>query len=67
MPQERYTLVRSYYKATEFGSRLATEEIGCKTLKEATDLASILTMEEKVMSYIFDHAANKRVTIDGHY
>ena len=67
MPKERYTLVRGYYKATEFGNRLTTEEIGCKTLKEATDLASILTMEEKVMSYIFDNAANKKLTIDGHY
>ena len=67
MQKERYTLVRSYYKVTALYTRLATEEIGCKTLKEATDLASILTMEEKVMSYIFDNVANKKLTIDGHY
>ena len=44
MPKERYTLVRAYYKATEFGNRLTTEEIDCKTKQEAVDLASILTM-----------------------
>ena len=67
MANERYTLVRGYYKVTEFGNRLTTEEIGCKTLKEAVDLASILTIEEKIMSYIFDNAAHKKLTIDGSY
>ena len=67
MAKERYTLVRAYYKATEFGNRLTTEEIDCKTKQEAVDLASILTMEEKTMSYIFDNASNKRMTIDGSY
>ena len=65
MAQLRYTLVRAYYEATPFGSRLTTESIDCKTRQEAVELGSILTQEEKFMSYIFDNVANKRLTLKG--
>ena len=62
--KDRYTLVRGYYKVTPYGNRLATEEIDCKTKREAQELADILTMEEKVISYIFDNVNRKRVPIN---
>lgn len=67
MAQDRYTLIRAYYDATAFGTRLKTEEIGCKTLREAVDLGSILTIEEKLLSYIFDNVSHKRLTLKGEY
>ena len=53
--KDRYILVRGYYKVTPYGNLLTTEEIDCKTVKEAQDLASILTTDEKILSYIFDN------------
>lgn len=67
MAKERYTLVRVHYESTDFGSRLTTEEIWCKTKQEAVDLASILTIEEKIFSYIFDNVTGKRLTLKGEY
>ena len=37
MNKPRYTLTRVYYNRTPLGKRLATEEIDCKTLKDAKD------------------------------
>ena len=67
MSKLRYTLVRGYWEVTAFGNRLTTEEIDCKTLKEAVDLASILTLEEKFISYIFDNVKQKKLTLKGEY
>ena len=63
--QRRYTLVRVFYKQenTILGTtkHISTEEIGCKTLKEALDLWSCLNEEEKVLgSYVLDNANNKK-------
>ena len=65
---ERYTLVKAYQTQGIICRKLATEEIKCKTLKEAVELGAILTEEEKVLgSYIFDNAAHKRLTLKGEY
>jgi len=65
---ERYTLVRVYYTQGIICRKLATENINCKTLKEAVELGAILTEEEKVLgSYIFDNVSHKRVTLKGEY
>ena len=68
MNKARYTLTRVYY-IQGFNSRtLSTEEIECKTLKEAISLGYILTEEEKVLgSYIFDNVLHKRLTLKGEY
>lgn len=64
--KDRYTLVRVYYKNTEFGNRISIEEIDCKTLKDAIDLGSCLSEEEKVLgSYIFDNVRHKKLTLKG--
>lgn len=65
---KRYTLVRVYYTQGIICRKLTTEEINCKTLKEAINLGAILTEEEKVLgSYIFDNVAHKRLTLKGEY
>lgn len=65
MAKLRYTLVRVFHSHNNFG-KLSTEEVDYKTLKEATDFASILTEEEKVLgSYIFDNVAHKKLTLKG--
>jgi hypothetical protein len=47
---------------------LTTEEIECKTLKEAVELGTILTEEEKILGFhIFDNASHKRLTLKGEY
>lgn len=63
--QKRYILVRVFNKKedTIFSTRtrISTEEIGCKTLKEALDLWSCLNEEEKVLgSYVVDTVNNKK-------
>lgn len=64
MNKLRYTLVRVYID--KISGFYKTEEIDCKTLKEAVDLGSILTHEEQVSgSYIFDNAAYKKLTLKG--
>ena len=70
--KERYTLVRVFNKKEEtiFGTRtrISTEEIGCKILKDAVDLGSCLSEEEKILgSYIFDNVAHKKLTLKGEY
>lgn len=68
MSKLRYTLVRVYYKQKLIKRSLTTEEIECKTLKEAVELGAILTEEEKVLgSYIFDNVTYKRLTLKGEY
>lgn len=65
----RYTLVRGYYqevKGSLFNrTEVRSEEIDCKTLKEAIELGSILSQDEKPLSYIFDNAAHKKLTLRG--
>ena len=66
--QKRYTLVRVFNKKedTIFGkrTRISTEEISCKTLKEALDLWSCLNEEEKILgSYVVDTVNNKTVLL----
>ena len=62
----RYTLVRVYYKPTEFGNRLSTEELECKTLTEAINLGECLSDLEKILgSYIFDNVRHKKLTLRG--
>lgn len=64
--KERYTLVRIFYTQGIITKKLTTEEIQCKTLKEAKELGAILTEEEKVLgSYIFDNVAHKKLTLKG--
>lgn len=63
MNKPRYILVRGYYSITD--KSLKTEEIECKTLKEAVDLGSILSLEESIMSYIFDTVNHKKLTLQG--
>lgn len=75
--KERYTLVRIFNKKTiTFGEKvyerlfpkLETEQINCKTLKDAVDLGSCLSEEEKILgSYIFDNVAHKKLTLKGEY
>ena len=66
MNKPRYTLTRVYYNRTPLGKRLATEEIDCKTLKDAKDLGSCLSDEEKVLgSYIFDNVRHEKLTLKG--
>lgn len=66
MNKLRYTLVRVYHKVTEFGNRLSTEELDCKTLNEAIELGECLSIEEKCLgSYIFDNVRNKKLTLKG--
>ena len=70
MPKERYTLCRVYQtiKSDCLGFNykcLKTEEFPCKTLKEAIEMGSILTYEEKINSYIFDNVRHKRLTLKG--
>lgn len=67
MNKPRYTLFRGYYQVTALGNRLTTESIDCKTKQEAVELASILTFEEKILSYIFDNVAHKKMTLKGEY
>lgn len=68
MNKARYTLVRVYCKRGIITCTLATEEIDCKTLKDAVELGAILTEEEKVLgSYIFDNVSHKRLTLKGEY
>ena len=68
MNKARYTLVRVYYKQEFITRTLASEEIDCKTLKDAVELGTILTEEEKVLgSYIFDNVSHKRLTLKGEY
>ena len=69
---ERYTLIRVFNKIEETclgkRTRISVEEIGCKTLKDAIDLSSCLSEEEKVLgSYIFDNASHKKLTLKGEY
>jgi hypothetical protein len=65
MAKDRYTLVRVFRKQDYF-ARLDTEEIECKTLKEAVELGSILTNEEKMLgSYIFDNVRREKLTLRG--
>lgn len=62
---DRYTLVRVFHRKDYFG-RLDTESIGCKTLKDAVALGSILTNEEKMLgSYIFDNVRHEHLTLKG--
>ena len=66
MAKDRYTLVRVFYKDGVVTRRLTTEEISCKTLKEAVSLGEILTEEEKILgSYIFDNVSHKKLTLKG--
>ena len=68
MNKNRYTLVRVYYTQGIITRKSTTEEIECKTLKEAVKLGAILTEEEKVLgSYIFDNVSHKRLTLKGEY
>ena len=68
MNKARYILVRVYYKQGIITRILATEEIDCKTLKDAVELGAILTEEEKALgSYIFDNVSHKRLTLKGEY
>ena len=66
MTNQRYTFVRLFYKQNYTISGLekriiSTEEIGCKTLKEALDLVSCLNDEEKSLHpYIIDNVNNKK-------
>ena len=60
----RYLLIRVY--TDKITGRIKTEEIECKTLKEATALGSILTDEEKYLgSYIFDNVNHEHLTLKG--
>lgn len=63
MNKSRYILVRVYHSFID--KNLKTEEIDCKTLKEAIDLGSILSLEESIMSYILDTVNNKKLTLQG--
>lgn len=67
MTKLRYILVRVFYGKDSYGKRrLMTEELDCKTLKEAVALGEILTEEEKILgSYIFDNVAHKKLTLKG--
>lgn len=65
MANERYTLVRAYYDRSMGWAHLKTENIPCKTLTEAVELGSILTDEEKFMSFIEDRARHKKLTLKG--
>ena len=70
MKPNRYTLVRAYHEKVEtpFGykTKLQTEDIPCKTLKEAIELGSCLSDEEKVLgSYIFDNVNHEKLTLKG--
>ena len=66
MIYQRYTFVRLFYKqyytiSGDVKKLIATEEIGCKTLKEALDLLSCLNEEEKSLRpYIIDNVNNKK-------
>lgn len=60
--KERYTLVRVYKK----NLLIAVEEIKCKTLKEAVDLGTCLSDEERYLgSHIIDEVGHKRLTLKG--
>lgn len=63
MNKSRYILVRVYRSFKD--KNLKTEEIDCKTLKEAVDLGSILSLEESTTSYIFDTVNHKKLTLQG--
>lgn len=66
MSSKRYTLVRVYYKVTEFGNRCSTEELECKTLTEAINLGECLNdLEKSLGSYIFDNVRHKKLTLKG--
>lgn len=70
MAKGRYTLTRIYFGEDIFGyrNRLKTEEIECKTLKEAIDLGTCLSDEEKKLgSYILDNVNHKKLTLTGEY
>lgn len=64
MNKPKYILVRGYYSSIS-NKELKTEEIECKTLKEAVDLGSILSLEESIMSYILDNVNHKKLTLQG--
>lgn len=62
MNNQRYTFVRLFYKQKgNIILGIETEEIRCKTLKEALDLWSCLNEEEKSLGpYIIDNINNKK-------
>lgn len=64
MAKLRYTLVR-VFTDIKHNFRYDIEEIDCKTKKEAIDLGSILTKEEKILSYIMDNVRNEKLTLNG--
>ena len=64
MNKPRYILVRGY-RSSSGNKELKTEEIECNTLKEAVDLGSILSLEESILSYIFDTVNHKKLTLQG--
>ena len=63
MNKPRYILVRGYHSFID--NKIKTEEIECDTLKEAVDLGSILSLEESILSYIFDTVNHKKLTLQG--
>lgn len=59
---KRYTLVRIYRKDLSLDAEL----IDCKTLKEAIDLGTCLSEEEKVLgSHIIDNVKHCKLTLKG--
>ena len=72
MAKGRYTLTRIYFEVEKdilgCRNRLKTEEIECKTLKEAIDLGTCLSDEEKKLgSYILDNVNHKKLTLTGEH
>ena len=63
MNKSRYILVRGYHSSID--NKIKTEEIECNTFKEAVDLGSILSLEESILSYIFDTVNRKKLTLQG--
>lgn len=59
----RYTLIRYYLDKR---SNIQSEQVDCKTIKEAVSLGSILSRQEKLLgSFILDNVTLKRLTLEG--